>query len=179
MLTDYQERKFTRAFELLDSDGSAFVDGTDLARIAARFVHRLGLEEDSEEYRVLAGCAGELWKVLARMDRDGDGRLTLAEWLEALAAFATSEHADAPLFASLLDQSFELLDTDADGSVSCAEFVLWLGATNLDAATAQRTFEASDLDGDGLLSKSEVGYVLLDFFYSDDPERRGSWLLEL
>lgn len=179
MLTDYQRHKFTQAFEVLDADKSAFVDGTDLARIAARFVHQLGLDADSDEHRVLAACAAELWKVLARMDGDGDGRLTLAEWLESLAAFAASEHAYDRLFAELLDQSFELLDTDADGAVSCDEFVLWLTATNLDAAAAQRTFEASDLDGDGLLSKSEVGYVLLDFFYSDDPERRGSWLLEL
>jgi len=71
------------------------------------------------------------------------------------------------------------LDNDADGAVSCDEFVLWLTATSLDAAAARRTFEESDLDGDGLLSKSELGFILLEFFYSSDPEQRGSWLLEL
>jgi Ca2+-binding EF-hand superfamily protein len=177
--TEYQTRKFTLAFELLDTDRNAFVEASDLARVATRLVTRLGLDEGSEEHRVLAGCAAALWEVLRQVDRDGDGRLDPEEWLRALAELAGSGPSHEHLFADLLDQSFELLDTDADGAVSCAEFALWLGATGLGEDVARRTFESCDLDGDGLLSKSEVGFLLLDFFYGEDPETRGSWLLEL
>jgi Ca2+-binding EF-hand superfamily protein len=178
MLTDYQRRKFTRAFELVDDDGSAFVDRGDLARIAARFVQQLGIDPGSEEHRVLAARSAELWNVLAHMDDDGDGRLTLDEWLRALESITSSEQTYEHLFGELVDQSFELLDSDADGAVTCEEFVLWVTATNLDAAEARAAFEEYDLDEDGLLSRSELGYVLLDFFYSSDPDGRGNWFLE-
>jgi Ca2+-binding EF-hand superfamily protein len=178
VLSDYQRRKFARAFELIDHDGSAFVDRSDLARLAAAFVRRLGVEEASDEYRILADRSAELWQVLAGMDADGDDRLTLEEWLRALDGITSSEQAYEHLFGQLVDQSFDLLDTDADGAVSCEEFVLWLTATPIPPAAARQAFEEFDLDGDGLLSRNELGYVLLDFFYSSDPDGRGNWFLE-
>jgi hypothetical protein len=152
------------------------VDQSDLDRIAATFARRTGIEPGTDRYQVVTGRYAGFWGVFAAMDSDGDGRVTLDEWFRGMDALTSSEEQYDRVIGQMVDQLFDLLDADRDGRVSYEEFSLWLDATNVDPTSAREAFPRLDLDGDGILSKDEVTYLMLDFFYSSDPEAPGNWL---
>ncbi|ERN39776.1 Ca2+-binding protein (EF-Hand superfamily) [Rubidibacter lacunae KORDI 51-2] len=92
----------------------------------------------------------------ADIDRDGDGRVTLDEYLDHMLA----EHR-----ARLLHK-FQYLDTDGDGTIAFEEF---LTATESSYAVLKK-FRECDLDGDGLLDYEEAlrAAEILDLPYSSD-----------
>ena len=176
MLTEFQKRKLTHVFGLFDNDHSAHVDKSDLDRVVENLAGAIDAKAGSAGHRILEARYGDLWKVLEGIDADRDGRVTLDEWLRAMEAITGSEHKYDQVFGQMVDQVFDLLDHDGDSQVTSDEFVQWLGANNVSMKSARDAFRKIDLDHDGILSKDEMTYLMLDFFYSDDPKAPGNWL---
>ncbi|WP_169952564.1 EF-hand domain-containing protein [Microbispora sp. H11081] len=107
--------------------------------------------------------------VFRAMDVDGDGRLTEADF-QALAHrwTAVAGPADPELLASVMTGWWPVLraasDRNGDGAVTLDEVLVVVDALDERAdavsATADVMFEAVDLDGDGLISRSEYGALI-------------------
>src|SRR5262245_43722849 len=102
-------------------------------------------------------------KIFAKLDADGDGKVTKAEFkkLTELGQGQLKER------AKLLDKGFEKLDVNADGSLSKEEFAKFgtaakklAGAVKPQAVPAslkdaEGTFKKLDVDKDGKVTKEE------------------------
>lgn len=95
---------------------------------------------------------------IARLDTDGDGRISRAE-LEA-AASARGDRGQRRGGGWLLEQ-FDAIDANGDGYIVRSELRAW-GQAQRPQREAERErrfqarFDAADLDGDGRLSRDEV-----------------------
>ena len=176
MLTDFQQRKITRLFHLLDNDNSGFVDAADLDRVARNLAGAIGAKPGSRPYATLQARYGGLWRVVADADGNSDGRVTLREWLKANDEMLDSPARYDEVIGQLVDQVFDLLDADHDGSVTVGEYSSWLAASHVTADVAEEAFRMIDLNADGIISKDELTHIFLDFYYSDDPQAPGNWL---
>ncbi|MEU4516932.1 EF-hand domain-containing protein [Nonomuraea wenchangensis] len=100
------------------------------------------------------------------MDMDGDGRLTQADF-QALARrwTAVAGPADPERLASVMTGWWPVLRAaSGDDGVSLDEVLRVVdglgGMTDAVSGTADAMFEAIDLDGDGLISRSEYGALI-------------------
>jgi hypothetical protein len=71
----------------------------------------------------------------------------------------------------------ELSDRDGDERLSQQEYVANLRSFNVSEAAANEAFRKLDWDGDGYLNRDEVLRNVEEFFYSEDPESPGNWLV--
>jgi hypothetical protein len=70
-----------------------------------------------------------------------------------------------------------LSDQDGDGRLSQQEYVANLRSFNVNEAAANEAFRRLDQDGDGYLTQAELSRCVEEFFYSEDPEAPGNWLV--
>ncbi|MDT3399955.1 EF-hand domain-containing protein [Streptomyces sp. B1866] len=134
-------------FTTLDRDGDGVVSRDDyfvrIDRVTA--ATRRG-EEDPMVVR--ARAAGE--RAWAEMDADGDGKMTLDEYLEWVGVDAF-DNICSPALGAL----FDLVDTDRDGALDRPEFVLLRTALGNPAGNAEAAFDVLDADGDGRVSRHD------------------------
>lgn len=93
---------------------------------------------------------------IARLDTDGDGRISRAE-LEA----ADSRRGRGHRGGGWLLEQFDTIDADGDGHIVRSELRSWQQAQRQQrqaerARRFQERFDAADADGDGRLSRAEV-----------------------
>ena len=69
------------------------------------------------------------------------------------------------------------MDTDKDGKVSVPEYSAYLTAWGTTDAEIIEPFRRLDRDGDGYLTADELRQNAEEFFFSDDPEAAGNWLV--
>ena len=175
-MTNFQERKLTWLFHLLDNDSSGFVDSADLDRVACNLAEAIGAAPGSRPYATLQARYGGIWRMLVDADANFDGRVTLREWLRANKAMLGSEALYDEVVGQLVDKVFDLLDTNHDGSIARQEHAAWLAASNVAADAVREAFQKIDLKADGTISKDEMKRLFRDFYYSDDPLAPGNWL---
>ncbi|MCY0939323.1 EF-hand domain-containing protein [Streptomyces sp. H34-S4] len=48
---------------------------------------------------------------------------------------------------------------------------------NLPEADAREVFRRLDQDGDGLITRDDLLEAIREYYFNDDPESAGSWLL--
>ena len=103
----------------------------------------------------------EMQRVFARIDADGDGRISpseLAAVSRAISPPSSSSHGRREV-AAMMDE----LDTDRDGFVDLGEFKAFHarggGGDELDAEL-RAAFDVYDVDGDGRITAAELGKVL-------------------
>jgi uncharacterized protein (DUF2141 family) len=70
-----------------------------------------------------------------------------------------------------------LTDRDGDGKISRAEFAANLQAYGVAAPAAAEAFSHLDRDGDGFIDTDELLQNVEEFFYGDDPNAPGNWLV--
>jgi Ca2+-binding EF-hand superfamily protein len=108
---------------------------------------------------------GEVEKLMARLDVDGDGSVDRAELLAALLDWRQLQ-ADAA-WAGWVQRAFDRLDADRSGCIDLAELA-WVaksagGATgNAALAEAAALLREADADGDGRISRAEFDAVLCE-----------------
>ena len=103
----------------------------------------------------------EMQRVFARIDADGDGRISpseLAAVSRAISPPSSSSHGRREV-AAMMDE----LDTDRDGFVDLGEFKAFHarggGGDELDAEL-RAAFDVYDVDGDGRITAADLGKVL-------------------
>merc|ERR1712013_709748 len=84
----------------------------------------------------------EIKKMFAKADRDGDGKLTKAEWHKVLNSSGCQTSMEE------VSEFFDKMDRDYDGRLSFGEF---MG----EETPLEKVFNKMDKDGDGTITKEE------------------------
>jgi len=178
MLSDVQLKKLPKMFALNDNNGDGVISQEDFeeaARVLGRF---RGLAPGTSDYADMHRTIIARWdEMRARIDADGDNRITLEEWLaywdRVLATEGEYERVGKPFSVVVA----RMLDTDGDGQISPAEYTHWLSRWGVDEAAALECFAHLDRDGRGHLSEDAFVSLVREFFQSSDPGAPGNWLL--
>ncbi|HET9985186.1 MAG TPA: EF-hand domain-containing protein [Longimicrobiales bacterium] len=175
MLSDLQQRKIERMFEILDTDANGYIEPSDLVRLAGAVATAVGLRPTSPEFEAIR------WRYLASWDEarpffDRRGRVGREDYLRYHEQLVSMPAAFESRMRSLADFVFSLLDADGDGRITQDELSRFQQAHGVPESLSRMIFPLLDLDGDGHVSAAEMREMLPQYFLSADPAEPGNWL---
>lgn len=177
MASELRQKKLKKLFNLMDADGSGVLTKADLELSFESTVALKGYKPGSSEYQAAFDkMVTNSWNELAKMDANGDGKVT---WDEFLAFYDKSSN--DPTVSQLItgggEVLFSMVDADGNGQISLAEFKKMNSVWQSNEAKAEEIFAKLDKKGNGVLSKEDFLATCKDFFFSDDPESPANSLL--
>ena len=174
MLTHFQQRKLAKLFDLYDANQDGYIEAADYARVGEGFAACTGCVPGSADHEKLRSTYLGFWEQLRQSaDADQDGKVTRDEFLASYERLLAMRDAIVGVSQAIL----QLTDRDGDGKITPAEFAANLEAYGLDAPAAAEAFRHLDRDGDGFIAAEELLQDVEEFFYGDDPNAPGNWLL--
>lgn len=175
---DLIRQKITHLFNVLDRNDDGHLDRTDFEQLAAAYCRAFEIAPDSEAHRALHAQQLAGWDhAVAQLDTDGDGRVTLDEYLTGTGYLVAQEAAFERFVVETARATLQLSDRDGDGCLDLAEITAQLGVHGASAAEAAESFARLDRDGDGVVRIDELIENTREYFGSVDPEARGNWIL--
>ena len=178
MLTALQTRKLTRAFSLFDVDQNGFMEQADCELVVSATSQAMGYTPGSPEYTAYYTEYMAGWADLLQLgDSDNDQRLTLAEFCTAYDKMMAQPERFQAVILGVVKTIITLWDSNKDGKVSQPEYHAYLVAFHATEAEAAEAFRRLDRNGDGYLTTDELIQNAEEFFYSDDPQAAGNWLV--
>jgi len=182
MLTELQNRKFTKQFRQLDADGGGTLKWNDFESLLERLCDARGWSADSPRIAQARSCYQSLWKMLEKHgDSNRDGEVSLEEWLDFhRVALCDSQvllqinPAYEELVVSMTRFIQETLDDDGDGRVTVGEYGEFCEAYGIGKEHAESCFAGLDRNGDGVLTRAEILDLVLEYYCSDDPKAPGN-----
>ncbi len=179
-ISEFLGRKLTRRFQTFDYDGDGLIERSDFEESAGSCADEFGHGAESPARQRLMELSLGLWDHLASVvDADHDGKITLDEYKKAfvnglLVTEASFEQGYRPFLQAVL----AVADTDGDGMLDAEEHVRWTGSLmHLPQADAREVVRRLDTDGDGLVTADELLQAIHDFYFDEDPDGVGSFLL--
>jgi Ca2+-binding EF-hand superfamily protein len=177
-LSDLLRAKIDHGFGYLDVDGDGLLTEQDHVLMGRRAAEALGHAPGSaEEERILEAYL-RIWHDLHRPHIPGGGEaITREQFLASTGSLADDPRAARETVGALAEAFLAVADTDTDGRVSPAEFLVFQrghfpGLTEAESAEA---FRHLDTDGDGHLTAEEFVQACVDFWSSTDPDAPGNW----
>jgi hypothetical protein len=179
-ITPFLDRRLSRRFSSYDSDQDGFVERADFDLASARLTEAFGLTpQDLHAKRFHEQLLG-VWGHLAAMtDTNDDDRISLAGYKSAFVRglLGRPEEFD-DVYVPYLDALLAVADHDGDGFLGVDEHVRWSGALmNVSEADARAAHARLDHDGDGLIGTEDLLAALRAFYFSEDLDGPGAWLL--
>lgn len=179
MLTDFQKRKLTRAFEFADKDHDGVLKRDDYETHARQMADAFNTPTDSAAYASIHAQLMRDWEGVRQFVAQGDDMVTLDEWLTFFDGLIHSPMFD-PWVTTYIDASFELWKTvDPNGpsdGVNLERFAKFYSAFGMDADKARAAFEKMDTNDDDFMNRDEMIAASSAYFSSDDPSAPGNWL---
>jgi Ca2+-binding EF-hand superfamily protein len=173
MLSQVQQEKARRMFQIYDADDDGVIELEDYLRWVNAVAARRGWDEDAAEYRQLRSNAVKRWITLQKYaDDDTNERVTLAEylyWVQRRLEEA-DESGDYAAYEQWATELFHFFDRENDGRVSLEEYRAAVAEYGTDAESAEESFRRLDTSDDGYITRDEMIGVLTDFWVSDDPD---------
>ena len=176
MLSEFRRRKIASGFKDLDVNGDGQVESSDIDLLVRNHGEAYGLEPGSEEYEELSNRTWAIWDQLQRFDTDGDGAVSLAEYVAGWDAFLEQREAFMANMDKLVDSFFAIADRDDDGLITEDELALHYRAWRHPEAKIHEAFGKLDRQGQGGISKADWMATLEEYYYSEDPTVPGNWL---
>ena len=178
MLTDFQKRKLNVMFNLYDVNKNGFEEQADFEQIVQNLATTLHFQPGSPEYTRLSAAHMAVWhNVQQLVGAPGSQHVTREEYLDGFDRILSVKDNYLAIVGSWSDSLIELSDRDGDGRLSQQEYVANLRSFNVEEAAANEAFRRLDLNGDGYLTHDEISRSVEEFFYSDDPQAPGNWLV--
>lgn len=169
MASEFQRRKIAGVFAAMDADGDGLLEESDFAALTARWITIRGGDDDARLRAIMMGW----WTTLrSAADADRDDRVTLDEVM--LVVDRLGDMPDA--VTGTAEAMFEAVDEDGDDRISAEEYNRLIEAWNGRPTDTDEIFPLLDLDGDGHLSRPEFIRLWTEFWSSDDPGTRGTWV---
>ena len=176
MLSDFRRRKVASGFAELDVNGDGRIERSDIDLLIRNHGEAYGYEPGSAEYEDLLSRTMAIWDQLRRFDTDGDGAVSLAEYVAGWDAFMAQHEVFMAGMDQLVESFFAMADRNGDGLISEEELILHYRAWRHPEAKAREAFGRLDRRGRGGISRSDWMQNLEEFYYSEDPEAPGNWL---
>lgn len=178
MLTELQKRKVTHQFHAYDSDRTGYIERGDYERSIEHVAKSFGYVPGTPEHDELRRYFLELWENIAKLaDGDEDGRVSLDEYIASHDSLLADRETFLAGMAVVVDRFFVIGDRDRDGHIVESEYAMHVAPFGVSAEEARGSFERLDRDGDGKISRDEMLKNLEEFYFSDDPDARGNWVL--
>lgn len=174
MLSPFVQRKIALAFYKYDQSKNGLLEKEDLLLIGKRIAESFGLKESDRKYQQIMETYAKAWdNYLAAADQDGDGKVSLVDFLAAREKMDASQIAKNQEVNKLM---FDCLDVDGNGTISFQEYQVFLkalGETNEE--NIKRGFDSMDINKDGSISRDEYAKLRSDYGSSEDPEEPSKW----
>jgi Ca2+-binding EF-hand superfamily protein len=178
MMSEFQQRKIKRMFDMWDVDRDGVLGEDDARTIVANIARVFGVDVASPAYAELYETQMATLAQLQQIaDANGDGRITAAEhlafWQTALAANA---QATIEGMAASYRSFWKNVDPAGGDDTTLERWTRYLSAHDIPASAAQTAFDHCDTDHDGVLSPEEAVRAIAEYF-GDDPQAPGNWFL--
>ncbi|MEQ9301139.1 MAG: EF-hand domain-containing protein [Cyclobacteriaceae bacterium] len=178
MLTDFQKKKLTHYFDVLDFDSNGILEEADFLGVAENLCILRSLEEDARPFINLTKAYGYQWSDIYQAVGGDSGQVTLEQWLD---------HADKHIVNGTDEEFYSFIsrltgeiitnfDTDRDGFISMIEYVDLFVGYNIEVRYIAKSFRLIDRNGDAYISKEELVEAVEQFFSSDTPDDPGNRL---
>ncbi|MGQ0779158.1 MAG: EF-hand domain-containing protein [Pseudonocardiales bacterium] len=179
-ISEFLERKLARRFQTFDFDSDGQIERSDFETSAGRVADEFGHSADSSARQRLLELSLGLWDHLVSVtDSDRDGTINLDEYKKAFAnGLLVTEASFEQGYRPFLDAIMAVADTDGKGMLDVDQHVRWTGALmRLPDADAREVHRRLDTDGDGFITTSDLLQAIHDFYFDENPDGVGSWLL--
>ncbi|UGY92311.1 EF-hand domain-containing protein [Streptomyces gobiensis] len=179
-MSEFLNDKLSRRFRTWDRDGNGYLERSDFVQGADRLGDAFNRPADSPQRQQMREMCQRLWEGLRKFaDADGDGRVSEAEYRRAFTELIVKQPgAFDAAYAPFVSTLMAMADHDGDGRLDRDEYRSWFvtafGITEHDADTA---FDKVDADGDGHVTEEEMVAAIRDYYFSNDPDASGNWLL--
>ena len=177
MLTDFQRKKLSRLFDVLDTDGNKQLEREDYTRVIANLARIHGWAPGSPPYAQAEELYLTIWDNLQMLaDQNSDKKVGLEEFLQFHAQMLNTPELYEQITVGTLDLLFDAFDRDQDGTLSRDDFRDFFDAYGIRGKVADEAFQKLDTSGDGQISKEEALERVKEYYFSDDPNAAGNWL---
>jgi Ca2+-binding EF-hand superfamily protein len=185
MIGKLQQIKFLKYFDCFDTDRDGIITEQEYYAPVHALLALIGQTGTPAAEQALA-FTNVWWQGLRSMaDTNRDGVLTREEWLafwsaqsDVLAEAALAGEAGAALLAKIKETVMVIvnaMDSDHDGTITVDEYGKWLQSLNI-KSDVPKLFRRFGATGDGL-TLAQTEYLLLDFFFSNNPEAPGNHMM--
>ncbi len=179
MLSDFRTQKISSGFAELDANGDGHVERSDIEMLVHNHGAAYGFVPGSPEYEDLVRNTLGIWDQIRQFDSDGDGQVSLEEYIAGFDAFLSQRDAFLGGMGTLVDSFYSMADRDGDGLLSEEELILHYRAWSHSEDQAKQAFQHLDRRGSGGISKQDWMANLEEYYFSEDPEAPGNWLAPL
>ncbi len=179
-ITPFLDRKLSRRFSSYDSDQDGYVERADFLLASERMTSAFELSMDDVRAKRLHEQLLGVWDHLAAVtDTNDDDKISLPEYKKAFAkGLLGRPEAFDDVYVPYLDALLTVADHDGDGQIGVEEHVRWSRAMmNVSEADARAAHARLDHDGDGLIGSDDLLAALRAYYFSEDLDGPGAWLL--
>ena len=176
MVSDVRRAKFTQYFHVTDHTGDGLIKRDDYLAGAEKVISVLEVDPNSELAVKLKAAYERYWEAIAVADGDGDGAVTMEEWINHFNELGSDPVRLEALVVERGRIILQIFDTDHDNRISPVDWELFFKTIGYPEDEYMLAFDKLDSGKNGYLSFDELITAGREFFGSDDPEAGGNWL---
>ena len=167
-ISNFIKRKLAMAFYLFDRDKNGVLEEEDFVQLGAAVANLQGVPAESERYRKIVAAHRGWWDAYFKGgDADGDGKITLEEYVANVDRWAATTPEPIAAAAAGNELVFDTIDANGDGTLSADEFSTYLQAYGLTDADARTAFAHLDRDKSGSISRAEFAKNMAEYYLSE------------